>query len=301
MTQPRQYLPGSTYMLTRRVVGRHYLLRPDELVSQIYLYCLATMSEKHGIAVHGFTLMSSHAHLTVTDTRGEMGAFLRDFHRLVANAMKLVRDWDGILWDGSEPSVVRLETPHAFVQQAAYLIANPVSGGAVPRSKQWPGLIVHADELGRKCWTVKRPDLYFDAESWPKTATLKLKMPEDLGMTDAQVREAVAEEAERLEQEARDAMRAKGRSFMGVEKVLSVSPQKRATTPEPHAKRNPTFAVGRHQPEAYRAAVEALRAFRTAYRDALHQWRQGLRSVQFPAGTYLMRWLHHVDVAPAPG
>ena len=77
VTQPRQYLPGSTYMLTRRVVGRHYLLRPDELVSQIYLYCLATMSEKHGIAVHGFTLMSSHSHLTVTDTRGEMGAFLR--------------------------------------------------------------------------------------------------------------------------------------------------------------------------------------------------------------------------------
>ncbi|MCG8554810.1 MAG: hypothetical protein MJD61_05905, partial [Proteobacteria bacterium] len=140
MTQPRQYLPGSTYMLTRRVIGRHYLLRPDELVGQIYLYCLATMSEKHGIVCHGFTLMSSHSHLTVTDTRGELGAFLRDFHRLVANAMKLVRDWDGILWDGSEPSVVRLETPHAFLQQAAYVIANPVSAGAVPRSKQWPGL-----------------------------------------------------------------------------------------------------------------------------------------------------------------
>ena len=301
MTQPRQYLPGSTYMLTRRVIGRHYLLRPDELVGQIYLYCLATMSEKHGIVCHGFTLMSSHSHLTVTDTRGELGAFLRDFHRLVANAMKLVRDWDGILWDGSETSVVRLETPHAFIQQAAYVIANPVSAGAVPRSKQWPGLIVHAHELGRKSWTVKRPEVYFDGESWPKTATLELALPQNLGMTGAQVREAVAEEAEQLEREARAAMRAQGRSFMGVEKVLSVSPQKCATTPELQGARNPSFTVGRHQPEAYRAAVAALRAFRTAYRDALHQWRQGLRSVQFPAGTYLMRWLHHVHVAPAPG
>ena len=77
MTQPRRYPPGSTYLLTRRVIGRHYLLQPDELVSQVYLYCLATMSEKHGIVCQGFTLLSSHSHLTLTDTRRELGAFLR--------------------------------------------------------------------------------------------------------------------------------------------------------------------------------------------------------------------------------
>ena len=54
MTAPRQYLPGSTYLVTRRVVRRHYLFRPDEEVNRIYLYCLAVASEQHGVEVHSF-------------------------------------------------------------------------------------------------------------------------------------------------------------------------------------------------------------------------------------------------------
>ena len=40
-----------------------------------------------------------------------------------------------------------------------------------------------------------------------------------------------------------------------------------------------------------------LRAFREAYRAALDTWREGMRTVIFPAETWLMRVLHKVEVA----
>jgi hypothetical protein len=43
-------------------------------------------------------------------------------------------------------------------------------------------------------------------------------------------------------------------------------------------------------------AVVELRAFRRAYREALEQWRAGLRSVVFPQGTWLMCRMHGVVV-----
>jgi putative transposase len=41
MSQPRQIVPGNTYLVTRRVLRRHYLLRPEYLVSNLFIFFLA--------------------------------------------------------------------------------------------------------------------------------------------------------------------------------------------------------------------------------------------------------------------
>ena len=61
--------------------------------------------------------------------------------------------------------------------------------------------------------------------------------------------------------------------------------------------RNPTFAVGRGQRQAFFEAVKRLRHFRQAYHHAREVWLQGLRDVIFPHGTWAMQWLHHATVA----
>src|SRR5262249_62395864 len=96
----------------------------------------------------------------------------------------------------------------------------------------------------------------------------------------------------------------RGRRFRGAEQASRVSPEARATSAEPTLERNPTFAVGRHQGDAWQRAVSAVRAFRAAYRAALEQWRHGVRSAAFPAGTWWMRVFHgaivpHVATATA--
>jgi putative transposase len=83
---------------------------------------------------------------------------------------------------------------------------------------------------------------------------------------------------------------------LGSERIRRVSPYRRAKSFEPIRGRNPTFAVGRGQRQAFFAAVADLRAFRRAYRDALERWRAGLRQTVFPLGTWAMRCMHAAPV-----
>jgi putative transposase len=289
-----------TVMITRRTLCRINLLRPDTQLNNLYLYCLAVFSSRFSIDVHAFTLMSNHHHLVVTDTQGRMPDFLRELHRSIARGTKALRNWEGSVWDSDKTSVVELRTEEAVIERLAYCMANPVAAGAVRRARQWPGLNVLPEQLGRRTWTVKRPGFFFDADNpdWPEVATLRLTMAPSI-ISDARMRELVACELTRVETEAQLEMDAKGWRFLGPQRVLAASPYDCATSWEPLVKRNPTFAVGRGQREAFLEAVIVLREFRSAYRQALDAWCNGIRHALFPAGTWLMRCLHAVAVAPS--
>jgi len=287
-------------MVTRRTLRRTHLLRPDRDITALYTYCLAVLAPRYGILVHAVVLMSTHEHLVLTDTQGLLPRFLQELHRLVALGVKVLRKWEGAVWDHERTSVVELRTPQAVIEKLAYVMANPVAAGLVARAAQWPGIRTTPEQLGRASFTAGRPDYYFDQDNpfWPKTATLELTMPA-LGMPDARLREQVQQELAALELAARADVAAKGWRVLGSERLTTLSPYDRARSWEPLRGRNPTFAVGRGQREAFFEAVLELRAFRRAYRVALEHWRQGLRSVLFPVGTWLMRWLHRVETAPA--
>jgi hypothetical protein len=257
-------------------------------------------AERFGIEVHAVVLMSTHEHLVVTDSRGELPRFLQYFHRVLALGVKVLRKWEGAVWDHDKTSVVELRTPQAVIEKMAYLMANPVAAGLVTRADQWPGVRTTPEQLGRARVTAARPEQYFDQQNpdWPKTATLQLTMPA-LGMPDTQVRQEVERELQALELQARADVKKKGWRVLGAERICALSAYDRATSWEPLRGRNPTFAVGRGQREAFFEAVLELRAFRKAYRLALEHWRAGVRRVLFPVGTWLMRWLHCVETAPA--
>jgi putative transposase len=288
-----------TVMLTRRVLRRTHLLRPDAELNNLYLYVLAVISARFAILVHSASLMSDHEHLTLTDAQGLLPCFTREFHRLVALGIKCLRQWDGAVWDHEKPSVVELRTPQAVLEKIAYCIANPVAAGLVKKANQWPGINTRPEDLGRRSITVKRPDFFFDQNNpqWPATATLELTMPPNLDRSDTDAREAIADEVTRLEELAKADLSARGAHVLGPDHVTAVSPYERATSKQPRRGRNPTFAVGRGQAQALFDAVTLLRAFRRAYRAALERWRSGVRNVLFPAGTWWMHKCHGASVA----
>jgi len=300
MTQPRLVVPGSTVMVTRRTLRRYHLFRPDAAIRQLYLYTLAICAHDYDVLVHTATLMSTHEHLVVTDTKGRLPDFLRRLHRLVALGTKALRKWEGPTWDHERPSVVRLMTERAIVEKLAYVTANPVKAGLVRRAREWPGVTVLPQELGRRTWRIERPEVFFDANNsqWPESVELSLSLPPSLqgAYTAQQVRDAVAQEVEHQEQLARQEAKKKGWRVLGAERVRRLSPYQRSTTHEPVRDRNPTFAVGRGQRRQFFDAVGELRAFRKAYRQALEQWCAGLRDAVFPRGTWLMSRLHGAAV-----
>jgi REP element-mobilizing transposase RayT len=283
-------------MVTRRTLRRHHLFRPDPAIAQLYLYTLGVCAKEFGVELHALVLMSTHEHLVLTDPNERLPDFLRRLHRLVAPGAKVLRKWEGPVWDHARPSVVRLMTERAVIEKIAYVLANPVKAGLVERAAHWPGVTVVPQQLGRQTWKVKRPDVYFDPDNseWPDEVELRLTLPPTLrGLyTDAQIRDAVALELTHQERLERAEVKKRGWKVLGSERARRVSPYRRAKSFEPIRGRNPTFAVGRGQRKAFFAAVAELRAFRLAYRDALEQWRNGLRQVLFPVGTWAMRCVH---------
>jgi hypothetical protein len=304
VVRPRIVTPGATLLITRRTYDRRFLLRPDPELDQIYLYALAVAASRFGVEVHALILMATHEHLAATDVLGQAPRFLHMLHRSVALAVKVLRRWHEDTWDSAPPSVVELRTRQAVIEKIAYTITNPVSAGLVRYSRDWPGLKVRVDELGRRTWTVRRPAHWFDPDNpdWPEEVTLTVTWPPGLldGTTEDAVRAEIAAEVERREREARDAVRREGRTFMGADAVLRASPYRRAKSYEPIRDRFPTFAVGAGRREAYLEAVIELRAFRAAYRDALWRWRHGDRTAVFPRGTWWMHRFHGAPVATEP-
>lgn len=299
MSYPRRVVAGMTALVTRRTLRRTHLLRPDAELNNLFLYCLAVTAQKYGVLVHAVTVMSTHEHLVVTDTRGELPRFTQDLHRILALCIKVLRKWEGAVWDHEKPSIVELRTEQAVLAKIAYAIANPVAAGLVRRAHQWPGINTAPEQLGRASWTVKRPDVFFDADNpqWPTTATLHLSLPPSLHYSAAETRDIVAAEVTHLEAQAKTAIETKRWKVYGRDTVRAMSPYERARSWEPLRGRNPTFAVGHGQREAYVEAVALLRAFRNAHRAALLVWRAGARNVVFPAGTWGMRWAHGACVA----
>lgn len=299
MSQPRAIVPGATYLLTRRVLRRHFLFRPDSAITRLVIYTLAVSAHRYGILIHALCVMSTHIHIVVTDTHGELPRFLQRFHRLVALGTKILRAWEGPVWDHRATSVVRLATRDALVEKIAYTLANPVAAGLVQHAHEWPGAKVLVGDIGRGVLRVQRPEIYFNPQNheWPTDAALAITLPPSINDCDAdKFRHEITEMIDLHERQARTTLQRQRLGFLGAARARNISPYKRATSIEPLRDLNPTFAVGRRQTDAQNAAIAAVHAFRIAYRHSINQWRSGVRSVTFPAGTWWMRVFHGVNV-----
>jgi hypothetical protein len=71
MTAPRQVLEGSTYLVTRRCSERRFFLRPSRETTEIFGYILAVMSERYGILLHAFCVLSNQYDRTDVRTSGD--------------------------------------------------------------------------------------------------------------------------------------------------------------------------------------------------------------------------------------
>lgn len=299
MSRPRPIVAGSTYLVTRRTLLRHSLLRPDTAMRQLFIYLLAVCAARFGVLVHAFCVMSTHHHLVVTDTRGVLPDFLASFHRMTALAIKVLRRWEGSTWDHAQTSLVQLTTPEAIIDKIGYVLANPVASGLVRYANRWPGARSREQDLGGGRTGASRPTVYLNAtnDAWPAYAELELTLPPSVAPDGAATwRDAVRASVADHETRARREVAEKGWKFLGAERAEKVSPYGRATSFEPLVSRNPSFAVGAVA-GAYAAAVKALREFCAAYRAALERWRAGARDVVFPMGTWWMTRAHSAVVA----
>ena len=283
MTAPRQVLPGTTYLVTRRCTQRQFLLRPCKLASQVFLYLLAVAAERYGIKVHAYCVMSNHYHLVVTDPDARLPEFQQYLGGLLARAINALLGHREGFWGPDSFSAVQLASPEAIIDKTAYTLANPVAAGLVRSARRWPGLWSAPDEVGAGERPVPRPNHFFDPKgSMPKSAPLRLTTPPGFPTAEAFKEQLGAA----LAQKEAEALRKVG-TFLGVARVLAQKTTARARHAEPLGQLNPRVAARDKWKRI--EALGRLVSFLSDYRQALRDWRDGNRSAVFPAGTYLMR------------
>jgi REP element-mobilizing transposase RayT len=293
MTAPRRVLPGTTYLVTRRCSERRYFLRPDRITTTVFRFVLALAARRYGVRLHAFCVLSNHFHLVLTDPKARLPIFMQYLDGLVGRALNARRGRWEHFWDDAPYSAVVLATPRDVLEKAAYVLANPVAAGLVRRASEWPGLWSAPASLTTGPEAVTRPEGFFRrCGAVPTSVLLHLTAPPGFGSA-AEFRaclEAALAELERRHSSER-------RDFLGAQRVLAQAWWARPLQVEPRRGLRPGIAA---RGASLRVELlEALRAFRAAYRDAWLAWRQGKRGTVFPAGTYALRVLHGAPCRPA--
>jgi len=293
MTAPRQVLPGTTYLVTRRCAQRQFLLRPSRTTSEVFLFLLAIAARRYGIRVHAYCVLSNHYHLVLTDPHARLPAFQQFLDALVARALNA---WHGrweAFWAPDSYSAVALSSPSDILDKTAYVLANPVAAGLVRKGRFWPGLWSAPELAGAAPLRVRRPAHFFDEQgALPEEETLRLWAPPGFGSAE-EFRARLHAALEEREAEAA----CKTRGFLGAARVLAQKATDRPRPGEPRRTLRPRVAARDKwkRIEALGRLVEFLRS----YREAWARRREGRRGVIFPAGTYLLRVQHSVACAGA--
>ncbi|MFK8003451.1 MAG: transposase [Polyangiales bacterium] len=283
-------LPGQTVFASVRTLHRRYLLKPNTEIREAVLYLLGHYAEKWGIEILAFSFMSNHYHLVLRDTRGLRPKFFADFNRTLAQVVKAKYGWSGAVFKELSPPIV-LRSAFAIVDKIAYTLANPVAAGAVRFPREWPGLISRLEDMGIKRYRAKRPTHFFGKKTTlPDDSSFTLVMCpwllEHYGSREAAMTALETRLHEHVDT-ARSAVREKGWKFLGANRVMKLSPFKRAKSYEVFGKLTPHFAtIGLSEEEAIAVKREFL-AWQARYDDCRERFLRG-ESVVWPAGTWAM-------------
>jgi len=283
MTLPRRVLSDTSYLITRRCLGRRFLLRPDAMLNQLFVYCLALGAKKHGVEVHGFSVMSNHYHLVVTDVHGVLPKFMGWLNCELAKRVKRLRRWDEVVWEPNvHYSAVELCGKAEVLDKMAYTVLNPVSAELVHRPEDWPGVLSTLTMVRSGKLEGERPNVLF-SERWPSSLTLPLTVPPCFGDR-AGYLAALQNLVDRRLGQLHAHWTRQGRRPLGSRAVRKTHVTARPSRRKERSGRNPTFSALSGQ--MWRRAVKRLREFRAAYRRAYEAWRTGEPDVAFPAGTW---------------
>jgi hypothetical protein len=295
MSRPRQIFAGSFYLLTRRCTQRQFLLKPDEITNNAFLYCLIEAAQRYGIDVLLPTAEANHHHTVIYDRDGRAPQFVEHFHKMVARCMNARWGRCENFWAAEEVCLTRLLTREAVVDKLVYTAGNPVKDHLVDKAIHWPGVSGYHNLLTGSPLRAVRPSHFFrDDGAMPAVVELPLVIPPELGPREVVIAEVKAG-IEALEKSVRSARIASGKRVIGKKQICAQSWKNSPASREPRGGLRPRFAGAG---PARVVALAEYRQFLVDYAAARRIWQTGASTV-FPAGTYWLARHAAISVAPA--
>lgn len=143
--RPRIDLPGNPQHIIQRGVDRQPVFFSDDDCS-FYLDWLGTYSQKRGVFLHAYCLMTNHVHLVLTaPTAAELGGLMQDMGRRYVQHVNRTCQRSGGLWQGRYKSSY-IQTEHYLLTCQRYVEFNPVRADMVkaPGEYRWSSYCANA-------------------------------------------------------------------------------------------------------------------------------------------------------------
>jgi putative transposase len=164
--QPRYFIPGLSCHVTQRGNNRSLIFRaPSDY--DVFLIILRDATERHGVPIHAYALMTNHIHLLVTPgsatalprTMQAVGRYVQYFNRRYGRT--------GGLWEGRY-RVALVHDERYWLTCMRYVELNPSRGGLVasPEQHRWSSYASHA--LGKPDRLLTEHALYLAIGSAPE-------------------------------------------------------------------------------------------------------------------------------------
>ena len=251
MTQPKIYLPDSTYFFTRRCSERRFFMRPSVHTNQTYLYCLGRAAELGSVSIHAAMAMSNHHHLPLTDRRdGGIADFAEWMHGQFGRAInRSIGHWEGF-WDPTRSYSAQLlgiageldpiDYAEDVLERMVYAITNPVKANLVKSYRDWPGICSLNWRIGETIH-VRRPKGFFKTNGpTPSEVTVRFDKPPGFdNLSNREFDELLREEVFLKERELNRKRRKAGKRVLGRAHILKQNPLSSPKTPAPRRQLNP--------------------------------------------------------------
>lgn len=153
----RHYVPGLPYHVVQRGNNREAcFIEPED--HQFYLELWQEVSNRYGVAVHAYCLMTNHIHVLCTP---EQAPSISDTMKVVGSryAQYINRKYQrtGTLWEGRHrASLVQCEK--YLLMCSRYIELNPVRAGMVERPEEYRWSSYGANAWGDSSWLTPHGD-----------------------------------------------------------------------------------------------------------------------------------------------
>ncbi|MEM7262674.1 MAG: hypothetical protein AAF488_11840 [Planctomycetota bacterium] len=297
-TPPRHARPGTT-MLTRRCLERRFFLRPDPVMDEAYVYLLGAGKERYDLDLHGFSFLPNHYHIFTTDPTGRRRSdFLQWFNACIARLGNAGLGRRDHFWDSSKASIVWIPPRQEdLVEKLAYVICNPVSSQLVRTSKQWPGVVSLASDIGSgKVFRARRPAFFDDDGDLPDEVAFQLTPPPAMDASPDEIQLAARQRCNEVEAEIQRRVEASGGRFLGAKRCRRVNPHDSPSTPDHWFGLSPHLAC--KDPDLRVHLLGILKGFRREYQEKRVAFCSGDRDVVFPPATLKMVNLYGCTCRP---
>ena len=284
-----------TSEITQVTIQRRYLLKPDARLNPLIIGALAKAMKRYPIQLHGFVFLSTHFHLLATFSDAKrMADFMRYFTQKLSKEVKIVHDWDAVVFPERYGHVELSQEPVVDLARLRYVFQNSCKENLVLSPLDWPGVssaeALVSGEPMKGLWIDrsayhKARNRGEDASAADFAEELELSLspvPSQNHLAPEEYRQLMIDMVRQVEAETLLRHKEENTAPIGIRKIMDRDPHYRSgkekTSPRPWF-----HALSREARKAMRTALTWIVA---AYREAAERYRQGDFGVEFPEGTF---------------